>query len=103
MTVYQIYVNPSGTIFDQRITFDENMWYTADRTWDGEYDVATQRVDDRWSVEIRVPLSALGAGAQTDSAWGLNFRRKQARTGAAADWQVPIDYDPGTIGELKFE
>ncbi len=103
MTVYQIYVNPLGTVFDQKITFDETMWYTADREWDGEYDVATQRMDDRWSVEIAIPLEQLGGDIEANPAWMVNFRRKQARTNAAADWQVPIDYNPGTFGELSFE
>jgi hypothetical protein len=103
MTVYQIYVNPLGTVFDQRITFDDTMWYTADRDWDGEYEVATQRQDDRWSIEVKIPLESIGGDLQKHPVWRTNFRRKQARTGASADWQVPIDYDPGTFGELKFE
>jgi len=103
MAVYQIYVNPLGTVFDQKITFDETMWYTTHREWDGEYDIATQRADDRWSVEMRIPLEQMGGNVTARPAWRANFRRKQARTGAAADWQVPIDYDPGTFGELEFE
>jgi hypothetical protein len=103
MVVYQIYVNAAGAIFDQRITFDENMWYTADRTWDGEYDVATRRLDDRYSIEVRIPLKDIGGDIAKNPVWRANFRRKQARTGATADWQVPIDYDPGTFGELRFE
>ena len=102
MLVYQVYVNPRGTVFDQRISFDENMWYTADREWDGEYDVETSEGDDLWSVEIAVPLRQFGPGA-AGRRWGLNFRRKQARAGGSADWQVPIDYDPRTFGELAFE
>jgi predicted phosphodiesterase len=103
MTVYQIYVNPLGTVFDQKITFDETMWYTADRDWDGEYEVATRRMDDRWSVEVRIPLAQIGGDLEKTPSWMANFRRKQARTSASADWQVPIDYNPGTFGELSFE
>ncbi len=103
MTVYQIYVNPLGTVFDQEITFDETMWYTAKGEWDGEYEVATQRTDDRWSVEIRVPLAQIGGDIEQFPTWRANFRRKQARTSASADWQVPIDYDPNTFGEVAFE
>jgi predicted phosphodiesterase len=103
MTVYQIYVNPLGTVFDQEITFDETMWYTTNREWDGEYEVATQRTDDRWSVEIRVPLAQIGGDIGQLHALRANFRRKQARTSASADWQIPIDYDPSTFGEVTFE
>jgi 3',5'-cyclic AMP phosphodiesterase CpdA len=103
LAVYQIYVNPAGAVFDQRITFDENMWYTADRDWNGRYDVAANRGEDQWSAEIRIPMSEIGADVEKGPVFGLNFRRKQARTGATADWQVPIDYDPGTFGELRLQ
>jgi hypothetical protein len=103
MTVYQIYWNPLATAFDQRISFDESMTYTTDRTWDGEYEAVGARSGDRWVIEVRVPLSTLGATAEPGSVWGLNFRRKQAWTAAAADWQVPIDYNPRSFGELVFE
>lgn len=101
MVVYQIYFNPLGAVFDQRISFDETMYYTADREWNGDYEVATFQGDDYWSVEVAVPLAQFGA--QRGEKWGLNFRRKQARAAASADWQVPIDYDPRTFGELAFE
>jgi hypothetical protein len=103
MVVYQIYVNPAGAVFDQKITFDESMWYDANRAWDGEYDVATQSVDNRWSVEMKIPLSQLGGDIEKNPVWRVNFRRKQARTGTTSDWQVPIDYNPRTFGELEFK
>ncbi len=58
---------------------------------------------DRWVIELRIPVATLGGAAEPGSVWGLNFRRKQARTMAAADWQVPIDYNPRSFGELVFE
>jgi hypothetical protein len=103
MVVYQAYFNPAGAVFDQQISFDETMYYTAEREWNGEYEVATFQGDDHWSIEIAVPLAQFGAGPANGRTWGLNFRRKQARAAASADWQVPIDYDPRTFGELAFE
>ena len=103
MVVYQMYFNPLGTPFDQRITFDENMYYTADREWDGHYDVAVQRTEHYWSTEVRVPMEDIGGDVAADPDWRLNFRRKQARTSSACDWQIPIDYNPTTFGELQFE
>jgi hypothetical protein len=102
-TVYQIYFSARGTVFDQRITFDEQMYAAADPSWDGDYTVATRRMDDRWSIEARIPFAVIGADSGDDAVWATNFRRKQARTGSAVDWQVPIDYDPRTFGELRFE
>jgi hypothetical protein len=103
MTVYQIYVNPAGTVFDQKITFDENMWWTADPTWNGDYDVAVVKAADHWTIELAIPLASLAAEAGKDHPWRINFRRKQHRTGGTADWQVPIDYNPNTFGELDFQ
>lgn len=100
--VYQIYVSALGTVFDQSITFDENMHYTTDITWNGGYEVATKRGGDRWTAEIRIPFRELGKSASADHPWRLNFRRKQQRTQATADWQVPIDYNPRTFGEMLF-
>ena len=102
MVVYQIYVSADGTVFDQRITFDENMWWTTDPSWNGEYQIATSRADDRWTAEIAIPFETLVADISANPTWKLNFRRKQQRTSATADWQVPIDYNPTTFGEIDF-
>ncbi|MBD3349821.1 MAG: hypothetical protein GF400_11600 [Candidatus Eisenbacteria bacterium] len=119
LVVYQIYVNPEGAIFDQKITFDESMWYTTYPEWNGDYGVATSRDDDRWIAEIVIPFetleveggsapgepafSTLAGAVEDDVFWGLNFRRKQPRASAAVNWQVPLDYDPGTFGRIVLE
>jgi len=99
--VYQIYFNPDGIVFDQKIEFNEEWQYDADRSWDGEYDVATHRTFDRWSIEVRIPRESLGIETASGKVLGANFRRKLSRArGGVADWQVPIDYNPRTFGEL---
>ena len=103
MVVYQVYVNSIGTVFDQRITFDENMRYTVDASWDGEYEITCRTTDEGWRAEVRLPFSAFGVGSGETGVWGLNFRRKQQRTQSQADWQVPIDYNPKSFGELILE
>lgn len=103
-TVYQIYVNPSGVVFDQEIVFlEDGETYQTDVDWDGEMEVATHRDQSFWSAEIRIPHAALGGDADYGTVWGLNFRRKQAGTNSAVEWQVPIDYHPSTFGELSFQ
>ena len=117
LTVYQIYVNSDGVVFDQKITFDENMWWTTHTEWDGEYEIATSRADDRWTAELRIPFETLKSepgeetvvspdlpthGPEGATTWRLNFRRKQQRTSGAVDWQVPIDYNPETFGEIDL-
>lgn len=124
LVVYQLYVNPDGVVFDQKITFDETMWYTVHPDWNGDYEIATSRGSDRWTAELVIPYETLGYSEEAGEPvppsfktldgnapkpevavgkyWRLNFRRKQARTSGSADWQVPIDYDPRTFGELDL-
>ena len=103
MVVYQVYLNPLGAIFDQRIEFNEAMIYTTDPAWDSECEAAVRVGEDRWVLEVAIPFSALGAVVSDGDAWRINFRRKQQRIRAVEDWQIPIDYNPSTFGELILE
>ncbi len=102
-TVYQLYVNPLGAVFDQKISWGESNWYETDRDWNGQYEIATARSDDGWSIEIKIPLRTFGQDGFGEYGWGLNFRRKQKRLDTSGDWLVPIDYAPDTYGRLVFE
>jgi len=102
--VYQFYINPFGYVFDQKLSRNEVSGYMdADRDWDGRYDIKTILGPDSWTVEVAVPLDQFGVSGYPRKEMGLNFRRKQARLGTSADWQVPIDYDPRTLGILIME
>ena len=101
--VYQIYFSPLGSVFDQKITPSEGGYMAGDPKWNGKYEVKTSKGTDYWSVEVRIPLALLGAKIKPGLEWGLNFRRKQARLATSANWQVPIDYDPSTFGQLVFQ
>jgi predicted phosphodiesterase len=96
-TIYQIYFNPDGVVFDQKIT---NNGYNADREWNGNYEAKTFRGKNFWSIEARIPLEQLKTQATQGQQWGVNFRRKQPRYKSTADWQVPIQYDPKSYGLL---
>ena len=97
---YQIYFNPLGTPFDQKILVKDGVEDVTDRDWNGSYDVKTFRGDDYWSIEARIPLDQLDTENQAGKKWALNFRRKQKRLDSAADWLVPIGYDPKDFGVL---
>ncbi|HVP56570.1 MAG TPA: metallophosphoesterase [bacterium] len=101
--VYQIYFNPLGTVFDQKITVSNGVATKADPKWDGKYTVKTRRGKDYWSIEAKIQLAALGTSGKPGKAWAVNFRRKQKRLDTAADWQVPTGYDPRDYGELVFK
>jgi hypothetical protein len=102
-TVYQIYINPLGTVFDQKLTMGDDGWMVADRSWNGDYEVKTVVGDHFWSMEARIPSDQLGGRIEKGKEWRLNFRRKQRRLSCAANWQTPIDYDPGTYGRMTME
>jgi hypothetical protein len=101
--VYQIYFNPLGVVFDQKITVSGGVATKADPKWDGKYKVKTRRGKDYWSIEAKIQLAGLGAHGKAGQAWAVNFRRKQKRLDTAADWQVPTGYDPRDYGELVFK
>jgi predicted phosphodiesterase len=99
---YQIYFNPHGVAFDQKLVLGHDGWMDYDVSWNGEYDVETQVNADHWILEARIPLATLDASAQRGDTWRVNFRRKQPRVGNA-DWQTPIEYYPTSFGMLVFE
>ena len=100
---YQIYVNPLGTIYDQRLEQQADGYWNGVTKWNGDYEVKTSRSGHQFTVELRIPLAQLSASAKSGDVWRLNFRRKQLRLNSAAAFQVPWGYDPKTYGELRFE
>lgn len=101
-TVYQVYFNPDGVIFDQEIVWDENWYYDVHRGWNGEYVSAVARDDSSWTVEARIPFDQFGVRVEAGQSWGLNIRRKQSRLSSDISWQ-PVTYDPKQFGVLEFE
>jgi len=101
--VYQIYFNPLGTAFDQKITFKPDGEFDVDRAWDCTYEVKTTKGNNYWSIEARIPISQLETTVASGQQWLVNFRRKQRRFNSSADWQVPISYDPKTYGFLLMK
>lgn len=98
--VYQIYFNPIGTAFDQKIIFKTDGEFEVDRAWNGTYEVKVVKGDKYWSIEARIPMDQLETTLASGQQWLVNFRRKQRRFNSSADWQVPISYDPKTYGFL---
>ncbi|MBU1948568.1 MAG: metallophosphoesterase [Candidatus Eisenbacteria bacterium] len=98
--IYQIYINPLGTVYDQLIRWNKDGYAQSDRDWNGVYEIQTSIENSKWTVEISIPLEQWNVKAKRDDIWRVNFRRKQKRFNDAADWQVPIDYNPETFGKL---
>jgi hypothetical protein len=101
--VYQVYINPLGTIFDQKLTKAENGYVAADKSWNSICDVKTSKGNGFWSMEARLPIKQFGAALKSGDQWRLNFRRKEPRLRSSADWQAPIDYDAETYGTMTIK
>ncbi|UCE26669.1 MAG: metallophosphoesterase [Candidatus Coatesbacteria bacterium] len=109
--IYQIYFNPNGVIFDQRIFENEYGDLDGDVEWNVECDVATRIIpisvataEPRyWSIEIAIPFDALGTETlEPGDEWRLNFRRKERVLDSSADWQYPITYYAEYFGRAVF-
>jgi hypothetical protein len=102
-TAYQIYFNPLGTVFDQKLTMNPDGYYRGDRDWNGDYDVKTVLDENHWSIEMAITMAQFDAKGRSGNKWGLNFRRKQERLGSSANWQTPVDYDPKSYGIMVLK
>ena len=101
-TAYQIYFNPIGTIFDQRLD-PSGSAYLGDKAWNGKYESKVIKCADGWNVEAKIPLKQFGIMEKSGMQMGINPVRKQKRLNNAAAWQLPRDYNPRTFGVLTLQ
>jgi hypothetical protein len=92
--------NASGVQYDGQVRNQGN----PSTTWDGSWDVRTQRVDGGWTAEFRIPLRTLRYGPPPQ-VWGLNFMRNIQRRRERTYWApLPQQYDLARLssaGELR--
>ncbi|MCM2271308.1 MAG: metallophosphoesterase [candidate division Zixibacteria bacterium] len=100
---FQIYFNPDGVAFDQCFEQDPDGLMHGDRSWNGNFEVKTQRFADGWTLEARIPLASFGARMAPGDRWRVNFNRKQTRVTGSAEWQTPTEHDPDTYGILVVQ
>lgn len=100
-TVYQIYVNPLGTVWDQRV---DNVKNKKDEGWNGSYRIKCGRTEREWVVEMQIPLKEIGlAKLYKNSQVRMNLRRRQQRNRETALWIFNWDYLTQNYGILKFK
>jgi len=100
--VYQIYVGPTGAVFDQKIEEQPDGYFSGDPRWNGDYDIVTGRSDQGWTVEMRIAIEQFGLAQIGLRDWGLSFRRKQPRLGTG-DWQIREGYNSSAFGRLVLQ
>jgi hypothetical protein len=104
MTIYQVYFNAAGTIFDQRIKMVNAQQQQTDPKWNGAYKVMAKQGQGEWTLEASIPYSTLNTRfPQPGQRWRVNFRRKEMARESSADWQIPISYNIDQLGYLSFE
>lgn len=102
-TVYQIYINPIETIYDQKIFFKEDGYYATDESWNGQFEVKCSKGADYWVAEAKLSLASLGSTANSGDKWRLNLRRKHQRIHSSFEWQLPFGYEPANFGYMVLE
>lgn len=97
---FQVIVSATGAIFDRRDRDDPGAWDSGAR--------ASTAVEARgWSLEVAIPMAALGVGEELPTRWRANiYRNRQAGPeGALQAWSPTFssDYDvPARFGQLLF-
>ena len=65
-----------------------------DVSWDAVWDARVRLLADGWSVEMRIPFSALRFPKQTDQVWGIQFARQLQYANEFSTWS-PVDPNGG--------
>ncbi len=101
--IYHIVVKGNGAVVAERGV--PCLEQVADcRPWSAAVVAAVddQTQPNRWTAEVRIPLSALGERA---AVWGINFGRFHARRGEYSSWSGARRYlySPVTLGNIRLE
>ena len=68
---FLFHTNAVGALFDAQVTDERN----TNSDWNTVWWVRTNRRDDGWTVEMRIPFRSLRYAAGGPQLWGINFRR----------------------------
>ncbi len=83
-TGYFFEINAAGLMGDGLITGGQG--FGINKSWDGIWEARTDRQDDGWSAEIRIPFQTLNFNPESDT-WGINFQRTIRRTNEEILWR----------------
>ncbi|HNW98668.1 MAG TPA: DUF5916 domain-containing protein [Bacteroidales bacterium] len=78
-------VSASGIQVDARVTAD-----VSNEQWDAVWQSGVNINKNGWSVEFKIPWSALRFPANSDKDWDINFWRTQRSTRETSSWN-PVD------------
>jgi hypothetical protein len=95
---YAFFTNPLGT----RADANEGPSGIFNYGWSADWDCAAQILPDRWTFEMRIPLTVFNYFRRDGATWGFNVTRLQRRTDVTSFWSYsPTDmYKPRHFGHL---
>ena len=88
-TSFGFWVSASGVKMDKLAS---NNGITEDPSWDPIWFVKTKINNEGWTAEMRIPLSQLRFGEESDKIWGFEIARMIFRKNEISLWQ-PIPRD----------
>ncbi len=98
LTAYRFVVNVSNVQRDGIYSHD-GVRYDGD--WDAVWESSTARIGRGWSVEMRIPFTALRFDKRNgEYRWGINFRRFIARKNEEIHWIVVPRREEGLVSRF---
>jgi Domain of unknown function (DUF5916)/Carbohydrate family 9 binding domain-like len=91
---FKLIVMASGVQFDGKHTLSD-----FDAAWDAVWESAIKTHKDGWSVEIKIPYSALRFPNKPEQLWGLQFVRFVGRLGEGSAWSPGSSYISGIVNQ----
>ena len=102
-TYYQLIVNAKGVMCDVKLAkFGANLRDAArDRDWDAGARVKTRILNDRWQLEIAIPVASLDvAGLKAGDTWVVNLNRSRNITSATLAENQLFSWSPFLAGHF---
>lgn len=69
-----------------------------DISWDQEWTATTSVGEDRWTVNIRIPLASLGLTAKDSTKFKLAVKRTRGERAESSGWPDASYYNPASFG-----
>lgn len=91
---YRFRVTASNVQTDERIKNDD-----VDQSWDAVWDSKTKIEADGWSIEIKIPYSAIRFPNKPVQQWGLQFARYIKRSGEFIIWSPVNPKQSGVVAQ----
>lgn len=83
-TAFSFTLSVSGVRSDEFVSNDGSKW---DPSWNPIWFSKTQMDDKGWTAEVKIPLSQLRYGNETEKIWGFQITRRLFRKEERSTWQ----------------